>query len=211
VRARALLAAAAALALAGCPLHPRAPQPPPREGEWALLRAAETRRAVLYDGLRHRATATATHLSLPVREARARRLAEWFGWSDEELERRVALERAGAAAGEEFLLSFYTADPRANDLDAPRSMWRVFVRVDGADLEATRVTSIDRDTTILGLFPYVGPFEVAYLVLLPRPTSGELRGRPFVLELASGLGRVSLDWNVAGILVEEPWQPVPPP
>ena len=55
--ARGTVVALAALgALAGCPLHPKSPVPLSREGEWAAVRDGATRRAVLYDGLKHRAT-----------------------------------------------------------------------------------------------------------------------------------------------------------
>lgn len=207
--ARAALACAA-LAAAAC--HPRAPLPTTIQGEWALARDGATRRFVLYDGFQHRATATATHLSLPVREARARRLAEWLGWTEQELQDRLALERKEHAAGEEFLLSFFSADSRAQDLDAPRSIWRVALKVDGADVIATRVTSIDSDANVVGLFPFIGPFDVAYRVTLPRPPSGDAAGKPFVLELSSGLGKVILDYTaVPKRPVDRPWQPVPPP
>lgn len=208
---RSLLAAALA-ALAGCSIHAKSPLPPTREGEWALARDAATRRTVLYDRLTHRATATATHLSLAVREARARRLAEWLGWTPQELERRLAAEREEAAAGEEFLLSFYTSDSRANDLDAPESVWRVALKVGGTDLLARRVTSIDPDVTTAGLFPYVGPFDVVYRVFLPRPAGGAIDGTPFVLQLASTLGKVDLDYGAPlTTVIDAPWQPVPPP
>jgi hypothetical protein len=203
-------AVAAALALAGCPFHARAPRPRTTEGEWAVQRDAATRRGILYDGLQHRATGTATLLSLPVREARARRLAEWFGWTPVELEGRLALEHDEALAGEEFLLSFYTADPTDDDLDAPTSVWRVAVKVDDADVHATRVTSIERDATILGLFPYVGPFETVYRVFLPPAPGGPLAGRRFTLQVASARGTVSLDYAVSNGAVM-PFQPVPPP
>lgn len=205
-----LCAALAAVALAAC--HPRAPLPQPRAGEWALLRDAATRRAVLYDGLAHRATGTATFLSPEVREARARRLGEWLGWTPKELDDRLALERAEAAAGEEVLLSFYTARSQDNDLDAPRSIWRVALKVGSEDLLATRVTSLTSDATVTGLFPYVGPFDVVYRVLLPRSPSGPVTGRPFVLEVASALGKITIDFGVPPAQpVGIPWEPVPPP
>jgi hypothetical protein len=207
---RAIVAAAALGALAGC--HPRAPLPLTREGEWALVRDAATRRAVLYDGFRHRATATATHLSVAVREARARRLAEWLGWTPQELETRLAEERAEAAGGEEFLLAFYTADSRSNDLDAPRSVWRVAVTIDGVDAIATRVTSVDSDANVVGLFPFVGPFDTAYRVFLPKHPAGPLDGRPFLFQIASTLGKVNLDYGAPLTkIVNTPWQPVPAP
>ncbi len=202
--------AVALLVLAGC--HPRSPLPPTREGAWALARDAATRRAVLYDSLKHRATGTATHLSLAVREARAHRLAEWLGWTPRELEDRLATERAEAAAGEEFLLAFFAADPRWNDLDAPRSVWRVALKLADEDVLARRVTSIEGDATVRGLFPYVGPFDVVYRVLLPRPTSGAAEGKPFVLEIASALGKLSIDYGTPQLKpTNDPWQPVPAP
>jgi len=211
---RALAAAAALLALAGCPIHAPSPLPPTRAGEWGLARDAATRRALIYDGLDHKATGTATHLSLAVREARARRLAEWLGWTPQELEERLAKERAEAAAGEEFVLSFYTADVRANDLDAPWSVWRVSVKAGDVSVLATRVTSIDGDATTVGLFPYVGPFDVVYRVLLPHAPGGPLEGKPFVLEISSALGKVTFDYGASKAkakAVREPWQPVPAP
>jgi hypothetical protein len=200
--------ALAALALAAC--HPRQPLPQTNEGEWALAREAETRRVFLYDGLIHRATATATHLSWRVREARARRLSAWYGWTQQELDERLAKEREEAAAGEEFFLAFYTAEPRENDLDAPRSIWRVAAKIQGVDLVARRVTSVERDATVAGLFPYLGPFDVAYVLTLPRAPSGDLAGRPFVLEIASAVGRVALDFTMPdGIGTQEPVQTAP--
>ena len=201
---------AAALALAGCAWFQKAPQPQTTEGEWAKARDAATRRAFLYDGFNHRATVTATLLSAAVREARARRLGEWLGWTKAELDARLGQEQKEAAAGEEFFVSVYTAESKLNDLDAPRSSWRVAVKVDGGDVVATRVTAADRDANTLGLFPYVGQFDVAYRVLLPFAPGGPLAGRPFVLEVASAAGKLSLDFGApAGPLA--PDSAVPPP
>jgi hypothetical protein len=190
---RLALAAAAALALGAC--YARRPVPQTTEGDWAQARDGASRRRFLYDGFDHRATATATHLSLAVREARARRLAVWFGWTAEELEKRLAQERKEAAEGEEFVISLYTAQPRQNDLDAPRSIWRVAVKLGEADLLAKSVTAVDRDATVHGLFPYVGPFDVVYRAVFPLAPGGPLGDRRFVLQLASALGKMDLKFN----------------
>jgi hypothetical protein len=198
----ALLATAA-----GCHLL-RQPRPQPNDGDWAMARDRFTRRAYLYDGLDHRATASATLLTPAVREARARRLADWFGWTPAELEQRLAQEKKEAAEGEEVFLSFYTADSRANDLDAPRPIWRVAVKLDGVDLVARRIGSIDRDANTLALFPYIGPFDVAYRVSFPPAPGGPLSERAFTLEIASGAGKLALDFNDGGGEVM-PQLPVP--
>ncbi len=195
--ARATAALAAALALAGCPFKPRNPVPSPLEGDWAAARDAATRRVQLYDGLEHRATATATHLGLPEREARARRMGAWLGWTAAELDAHLAQERAEAEAGEEFLVALYTAKRLDNDLDSPATIWHLAVRTPGGEVTALRAQAIDADATIAELFPYVGVFDTVYRVRFPRLPDGPLSGRPFVLELASALGKLDLDFGKA--------------
>ena len=207
------IALAVVAATAGCSvgvLIPRSPMPTTLEGDWATRRDAATRRDLIYDGLKHRATVTATHLSLAVREARARRLAEWLGWTPVELEQRLALERKEAAETEEFEVSLYTAETHYNNLDGPRSDWRVALKVDGADLFPRKVTVVERDAATLGLFPFVGPFDTVYRVIAPMPQGGPVEGREYILELASALGKLTLDYGKPdGVL--SPQQPVPPP
>jgi hypothetical protein len=196
----ALARAALALVLVGvagtgCRLRARTPTPGPQEGDWALKRDAATRRDLLYDGLDHRATATATHLSLPVREARARRMSDWRGWTAEELEQRLAAERAEAAAGEEFLIVFYTATSKNNDLDAPRSIWHIAVKSEAGELVSTAARAVDPDEELRMLFPWAGAFDVAYRVRFPMPAEGPLADEGYVLEIASALGMLELDYT----------------
>lgn len=194
------LALAAAWGIAGCSTietaRTRSPAPPPRSGEWATVRNQATRRVILYDRLMHRATATGTYLSAPVREARVRRLAEWFGWTEEEKARRLATELAEAAKHEEFLLALYTGDTRSNDLDAAAgSVWRLALKVEEGDIVTRDATALDRDATIQGVFPYVGPFDVVYRVRFPKPPGRPLAERPFTFLVSSALGKMELTFN----------------
>jgi hypothetical protein len=188
-------AAALALLLAGCPFHARAPAPQPDQGGWAAVRDAATRRYELYDGLVHRATATATFLGPEEREARARVLGDWLAWTDAEFVRRLAEQKLEAARQDEFVLVLYTADKADNDLDALRSVWRVVVvRPDGTDVAATRITALDSDVTLRKLFPWLGTFDVAYSVRFP-PGTDPVGGKG-VLLLASANGKIPLDYGV---------------
>ena len=192
---RLALVAAAALALPACFIHERQPQPGTTSGVWADQRDLATRGEKLYDGIDYRANAAVCHLSLAVREARARRLGEWLGWTPEELEKALAKERAEAAAAEEFLVSFYTVDRFANTLAATESIWRVALLVDGSDVLPRKIQFLDSDQTTRALFPMVGPFDSLYRVSFPLPPGGALEGRPFMLRIASGIGRIDLDYS----------------
>jgi hypothetical protein len=209
VTRRALLLAL--LSLAGCGaiqgvksrLPPREPQPGPEAGEFADLRDDATRQAKLYDGFIHRASATATWLSPPVREAATRRLATWQGWSSADLASALAAEQAESAKGEEFVLAFYTAERRNNDLDATPSVWRIEL-LDGTDqATAAPAAVVDDDATIRQLFPFIGPFDLVYRIKVPWK-GAPLAGRPFLLRIAGALGRIDLRFNESAGAAERP-------
>ena len=190
-----VLAVAAAVALAGC-YHPREPTPQPNRGEWADVRDAATRQFKLYDGLIHRADAIVTYLSPQVREARARRLAEWFAWTPADLQRRLADEQAEADRFDDFVLALYTADRALNELDTRRTQWRITLEAGDSQTTSREVHALDVDASVSSLFPYVGVFDTVYVVRFARvPGAPPLEGRPFVLRLSSGYGQLPLDFG----------------
>ena len=190
-----VLAVAAAVALAGGST-PREPTPQPNRGEWADVRDAATRQFKLYDGLIHRADAIVTYLSPQVREARARRLADWFAWTPADLQRRLADEEAESDRFDDFVLALYTADRNLNELDTRRTQWRISLEVSGGQMTSREVHALDVDSTVSSLFPYVGVFDVVYVVRFARvPGALPLEGRPFVLRLSSGYGQLPLDFG----------------
>ncbi len=203
---RATTALAVALA-AGCaanvPFH-RAPVPAGDAADWGPLREAASRRASLYDGFVHRANASATWLSPEVREAGVRRLAEWQAKNQAELEQALADARAEALLGEEFVVALYTVDPRANDLDVPRSVWHLELDDGTTRVPAATITAFYPNATVKQLYPYVGPFDLTYRVRF-KWTGAPLQGRPFKLRIASSLGELVLDYAPEGQRARE-WQ-----
>jgi hypothetical protein len=198
--------AAALLLATGCASggpFTRAPSPGPGEGEWGRLRDGASRRASLYDGLVHKANASATWLSPPVREAAIRRQSEWEARNAAELEKALARGRAEAALGEEFVVAFYSAERRTNDLDAPRSVWHLELDDGETRVPASEITAYASDATIRQLLGYVDPFDIVYRVRFPW-TGKPLEGRPFTLRISGGLGAVVLDFGPGGE------RPVPP-
>jgi len=198
---RGILAAAALLAAgAGCSsineFKTKKPEPGTREGDWAMIRDAATRRAVLYDRFVHRATVTATYLGPAQRRARVDRLAKWLDWTEEERVARQKAEDAEAAKYDDFLVSLYTSDHHDNDLDAKRSIWRVALDLaDGKDVVSHDATVMDTDATLRNLFPYLGPFEIVYRVRFPRADGPPLSGQAFTLEFSSALGKLELSFG----------------
>lgn len=195
---RAVLAALLALGCAA--VLQQQPAPAQDEGAWPELRHRFTRSTRIYDRFDDKAFATATYQALPVRLARAGRTADWKRMTVQEREALLAEERAEAEKYEDFLLAFFVgADFAANDLDAPRSVWRVALVVPGeGEVLPLKIGQVRKDADLTGLYPYVGHFDVVYRVRFPRWTGQKpLAELPFVLRIAGALGKVDLDWGKA--------------
>jgi len=204
-----LLSSAVAAGAPGCKsvnaLKTKAPDPGVNQGDWAVVRNANTRRALLYDQFQQRAIVTATYLSPPVREARTARLGEWLGWTQQELDARLKTEADEAAKYDDFLVALFTPDRRSNDLDSRESVWRLALRLDTGDEVVTHdATSIDVNATVANLFPYVSPFDVVYRVRFNRVAGGPLAERRFTLEIASALGKMELTFGDGAVGPERP-------
>ncbi len=193
-------ATAALLLVAGCHfVLPKQPTPGPEQGAWPRERDRFTRTQKIYDRLDDKAFATATYQAPSVRAARIERIAVWRALTDAERDARLAAESAEAGEYEDFLLSFYTNDFKANDLDSPRSVWRVALEVRGeAEVAPVRIEQLRVDSALEQLYPYIGHFDIVYRVRFARwkgPTP--LAELPFVLHVAGAIGHVALSWTPA--------------
>ncbi|HVP69142.1 MAG TPA: hypothetical protein VMT17_17965 [Anaeromyxobacteraceae bacterium] len=184
-------------AATGCSYFSKSPQPSGSEGAWAAERDKYTRECKVYNVLSDVAFATATYQAPSVRVARANRIADWKGMIPSERDALLSKEKAEEVESEEFLLSFYTEDHRANDLDTSRGTWRIVLIVNGNEqAPPLKVEAVRVDPTIQVLYPYVNPFYRLYRIRFPRyPGSTPLAELPFALQIAGALGKVELDWK----------------
>lgn len=198
---RAAVLLLAGLVATGC--LPHAPVPAWDQGGWPEQRDAVTRRADIYDGFEHRADVWSVRLTRAVREERLRRVAAWQHWSQAELDAKLAAEREEAAKWDDFVILFYTADKKWNDLDATQSIWRLVFEMGGGDEVVGKAQSLERNATFEALYPMGGPFDVAYRVRFRRDDN-EPTPRPGVLRIASALGELRLPYTPGS-------KPVPAP
>jgi hypothetical protein len=190
VRGAAL--AGALLAIAGCGVVGRVadaePKPGPQEGAWAEARRRFTRDAKLYDGLTMRAFATVIYDAPEVRAARVDRVAAWKAMTPAERAALESAERAAAARFEEFTVSLVTGDRNDNDLDSPRTAWRVaLVPAQGPESLPVDVEQVPADALLRTLYPRVGDFDVVYRVRFARVDG---LAPPFALRMAGPRGRM---------------------
>jgi hypothetical protein len=200
VRALSKLGVAALpLVLGACFVFARSqPRPPTQEGVWAKERDHFLASAKLYDGLATRAFASAVYQAPRVREARVARLAEWRSMTNEERDRLLAAERDEGERYDDFLVSLFTVERPENDLDTPRSIWRVALVLEGeGDLLPEKIEALRTDATLRTLYPMIGDFDVAYRVRFPRRPGVAVADRVFTLRIAGARGRLEFPFPAA--------------
>jgi hypothetical protein len=174
-------------ALAGCSvLH--APRASAVADAWGKAQDRWTRSATLYDRFETHALAAATYQSPDVRRRRAEQVAAWKVMTAEEKARALAAEEAEGAQWEEFTVSFYTTESRDNDLDDPRSVWRVALVLPEGDELPAEVKTLRVDTLLRDLYPFIHDYDTVYRVRFPRAKGEPLAGRSFILRIAGSEG-----------------------
>ena len=192
--ARSAILLAAALGCAEVPFTGPQPNPPPNQGDWAVVRERATRSGKLYDGLGTNAFIHAVYQASDVRQARVSRLAVWKAMTDAERDRLLAAENTDAAQYDDFVVSLFTPERADNDLDAIQSIWRVALVVPGeGERLPVGVSQLRADSTLRALYPGIGDFDVVYRVRFAR-WDPPLAQRRFTLRVAGARGRIDLDY-----------------
>ncbi len=163
-----------------------------------------TRHQSLYQGLQRRLIWAATLEAPRFRAIRTEAYASILRLTEAERDALLEEERRAGADFLDFFIGFFTEQLAWNDIDAPNSIWRLDLVIDG--LVVLRPVAIERvidpDPNVRALYPYLGAFSRAYRVRFPRRDE---RGEPLVrpgaqtltLRVSSAVAHGELSWPVA--------------
>ena len=123
-----------------------------------------------YAGLYNTLDMTATIVTTKVAQAQLEQSARIYKWekakfqleknkSDEKLKNQTTV-----------FLSFFTPEPKNNDLHKPKTVWKVFLDADGNRYEGKVTKLTDSAAEIWGLYPYYQKFATPYSVTFPVST-----------------------------------------
>lgn len=199
---RWLAAVAGASMLACSTVPPRIGAEPPEvqneheEKAYQALLARYSTHQELYQGFDTQLFSAATYLAWPMREGILNRQAEFLHWTPDLLAQHAAEEKTRAAQYLEFFFGAQTTEPRFNDFDAKKSIWRVVLETSKGQVLPAKIEQVGRaDINMRAYFPYMSDFWVGYRVLFPRVLEN---GQPTIPEgdaavkmvIASTLGTV---------------------
>jgi hypothetical protein len=122
-----------------------------------------------YSGLYNLLNIEATILNSKVLDAQTDQLTRLYLWDDKKtLEERAKVNERTSKETEVFM-AFFTPDRKNDDAAKPKTVWRVFLDVDGRRFEG-KVTKIKLQMSqLIALYPYHNRFYSPYQVTFPVP------------------------------------------
>lgn len=162
-----------------------------------------TRSDRVYSGFDTKIFVTATFHSPEFRRAFAIAFPEIYGHGGN-ITRRELVDLTGDI--EQFhnlFMAVYTPELKWNDLAQPDSIWRIsLIGADEVAVDPTEIIMVKIDANLRAVYPYVGRFDMGYLVRFPLTDAMKrvvVHGgtRNVTLRIASALGVAELRWDLA--------------
>lgn len=122
-----------------------------------------------YSGLYNLLNIEATILNTKVLDAQTDQLTRLYLWDDVKAQEERAKVNERTSKETEVFMAFFTPDRKNDDAAKPKTVWRVFLDVDGRRFEG-KVTKIKLQLSqLVALYPYHNRFYSPYQVTFPVP------------------------------------------
>lgn len=139
--------------------------------EYENLIVDKSKKLEIYEGLYNKLTIESTWLDSQVTEASLSHSARLSQWPETKYKEEKTKAISRHAENTEFFVSFYTPERKHNDLSQNKTLWKIFLDVNGQRYEgkATKVKLLL--TEIQALYPYHNRWSVPYVISFPVATS----------------------------------------
>lgn len=147
-----------------------------------------------YSGLNNTVTIMATLLNPETAMAQLDQNARIFQWDQITYENEKKLLENRLPSQSEVFVSFYSPERKWDDLHKSKTLWKIFLDVNGQRYEgkATKIKLLTRE--IQSLYHYHTSFATPYTVTFPV-AANNLTGQNVRLVFTGSVGSVSLNFN----------------
>ncbi len=124
-----------------------------------------------YSGLHNTITMRSTLINSKVAHAQVDQNARLFLWDKAKYDEESAKAGQKVNKETEIFLSFYTPTRKHDNLHRSKTLWKIFLDVDGKRYEGKAVKIKLLTTEVQGLYPYHNNFSTPYMISFPVPVS----------------------------------------
>lgn len=140
-------------------------------GEYEDLIEKKSKKIEVYEGLYNKLTLQATWLDSQITEASLSHSARLQQWTEQKYKEEKTKAISRHTESTEFFLSFYTPERKYNDLSQNKTLWKMFLDVNGQRYEgkATKIKLLL--TEVQAMYPYANRWSTPYIISFPVATS----------------------------------------
>ncbi|MBC7371104.1 MAG: hypothetical protein H7326_06035 [Bdellovibrionaceae bacterium] len=147
-----------------------------------------------YSGLNNTITVMATLVNSEVVQAQLEHNAHMFQWDQTKMTEETRLANEKAAKQTEVFVSFYSPERKWDDLYKSKTLWKVFLDVNGQRYEgkAVKIKLLTRE--VQSQYPYHTGYGTPYSITFPVDTKNA-DGKPVRLVFTGAIGSVTLNFG----------------
>lgn len=156
--------------------------------------AEKTKKIEIYDGLYNKLTVQSTWLDSLLTESTLSHNARLAQWTEQHYKEERSNKINKNAESTQFFVSLYTPERKHADLTNNKTLWKVFLDVNGQRYEgkATKVKMLLSE--IQAYYPHHNRWSVPYYVSFPVATS-LVENKPATLILTGAVGSAELNYK----------------
>lgn len=185
-----------ALGLVSCvsTLSPLPGVPEVSISEYERLVKQKTKKIEVYDGLYNKLTVQATWLDSDLTLASLSHNARLLQWDEEKYKQEKSTVISHHASTTEFFISFYTPEQKQDNLSSNKSIWKIYLDVDGRRFEGKASKVKLQLTEVQALYPHHNRWSTPYMLSFPIAT-GLSDNKKATLTLTGPAGVAQLSFN----------------
>lgn len=154
----------------------------------------KTKKLEVYDGFYNKLTVQATWLDSDFTLANLSQQARIAQWDEAKYKEEKAKIVSHHASSTEFFLSFYTPERKHDNLSSNKSMWKIFLEIDGRRFEGKATKVKGQLPEIQSLYAYHNRWSTAYILNFPIST-GLSENKKAILTFTGPIGVAQLEYN----------------
>jgi hypothetical protein len=156
-----------------------------------------SRQQQVYSGLYNSIDMTAAAINTEVSEAQVDQMARVFIWDEAKYTQEKATADGKLRKEAEFFVSFFTPERKHDDLNKNKTLWKIFLDIDGKRYEA-KTTKIKLLTEELqSLYPFHNRFSTPYSIVFPIPMKNIEGANNIKLTITGPVGTSTVDFGKA--------------
>lgn len=167
------------------------------ESDYTDLIKKNSRQEQVYSGLYNAIDVSGVAVNTEVSEAQVDQLARVYIWDENKYTQEKIKAEEKLRKESEFFVSFFTPERKHDDLHKNKTLWKIFLDVEGKRYEG-KVTKVKLLTEELqSLYPFHNRFSTPYTIVFPIPMKQIEGSSSIKLTITGPVGSSTVDYSKA--------------